>query len=130
MSKPSEGNKPTSTPAAENRRRLDRYSVELEISLESEHNFYTGFTHNLSSGGLFVQTQDLKPIGTRLRIKFTLPDLELPVETDVVVRWVCEVGDPYKRGMGVQFLKLPGYAHQAIEQFIHHREALFFDHDD
>ena len=107
-----------------------RVDLSVDVSFESEHNFYTGFTQNISSGGLFVQTLDLKPVGTQLHIKFTLPELELPVEVESVVRWVREVGDPYLRGMGVQFLNLPPHAQQAIEQFIQRREALFFDHDD
>jgi len=107
-----------------------RVDLVVDVSFESEHNFYTGFTQNISSGGLFVQTLDLKPVGTNLRIKFTMPELELPVETESIVRWVREVGDPYQRGMGVQFVKLPPFAQQAIHKFIQQRETLFYDHDD
>ena len=55
--KKSEGHKSAASgPPSENRRRQDRFSVELEISLETEHNFYAGFVENLSSAGLFIAT--------------------------------------------------------------------------
>jgi len=41
-------------PAAEARRAHVRHDVELEVSLESESNFYMGLTENLSEGGLFI----------------------------------------------------------------------------
>ena len=43
-------------PASENRRRDPRYGVELDVTLESDHNFYAGFVENLSVSGIFVAT--------------------------------------------------------------------------
>jgi len=97
--------------------------------MESEHNFYTGFTENISTGGLFVATRDIKSVGTVVRVKFVLPGLPGAVEADAVVRWVREVGDPDHHGMGVQFTHLSPPVRDAIDRFIKQRESIFFDHD-
>jgi uncharacterized protein (TIGR02266 family) len=111
----------------QNLRTSRRVDLEVEVTLESEHNFYTGFSHNISSGGLFVATSSLRPVGSDLRIRFTLPGLTEPVEANAVVRWVREVGDLELRGMGVQFEQISPAAHDAIDRFITQRDTLFYD---
>src|SRR5579859_422569 len=80
---------------------------EIDVTFESEHNFYTSFTKNISSGGLFIATQDCCPVATILNIRLTLPGLLTPVETKAVVRWTREVGDKDRFGMGLKLLDLP-----------------------
>src|SRR6516225_2122084 len=58
--------------ASENRRREDRFSVELEISLETEHNFYAGFVENLSHAGLFIATHVVRPIGSHVEFSIVI----------------------------------------------------------
>jgi uncharacterized protein (TIGR02266 family) len=106
-----------------------RIDLEVEITFESEHNFYTGFTQNISSGGLFVATHDLKRVGSQLRVRFVIPGLPGPVEADAVVRWVREVGDPEAYGMGVQFVNLSAPVQAAIDRFIAQRDSIFYDVD-
>ena len=106
-----------------------RVEFEVEVTFESEHNFYTGFTHNISSGGLFIACHDPSPIGSTIRVRFQLPGLPGPVETETIVRWVREVGDPEQHGMGVQFSHLSAPVRAAIDQFISQRDSIFFDHD-
>ena len=107
-------------------RRSHRVDLEVDVSFESEHNFYTGFGENISSGGLFVATHALRIVGSTLRIKFHLPNVADPIEADGVVRWVREVGEV---GMGVQFVQLSEPVQQAINAFISRRDSIFFDHD-
>jgi uncharacterized protein (TIGR02266 family) len=109
-------------------RNAPRIDLEVEITFESEHNFYTGFTHNISSGGLFIACHNLRPVGSSLRVRFVLPGLHGPVEADAFVRWVREVGDPDQNGMGVQFEHLPVAVKAAIDRFILQRDSIFFDH--
>ena len=46
-------------------RRQARRRYQVEVGVASDHNVYTGFTEDISSGGLFVATHDILPIGTR-----------------------------------------------------------------
>lgn len=107
--------------------RPGRLEVEVEVTLESDHNFYTGFTHNISAGGLFIATEQIFSVGTELSVRFALQGESSPIEAEVIVRWVRESGTP---GMGVQFISLPEVASRAINGFLTKRETIFYDHDE
>jgi uncharacterized protein (TIGR02266 family) len=102
-----------------------RIDFEVDLTLESGHQFYTGFTKNISAGGLFIQTHATKPLGTELRVKFVLPGLDAPIEADAIVRWVRDIGD--SPGIGVQFRKLSATQQAAIDRFIEESDPLFYD---
>ena len=62
---------------AESRRSLHnrihpRVEIHVEVTMESDHNFYTGLSSNVSEGGLFVATHAAPPLGTRLLVRFML----------------------------------------------------------
>ena len=59
--------------SAPQRRGSPRHLVDLYVSLGSDHNFYAGFTENLSVTGVFVATDRLRPIGETLEICIHLP---------------------------------------------------------
>jgi uncharacterized protein (TIGR02266 family) len=116
-------------PAAGPERRVhERVDVEVAVTFESDHNFYTGLTCDISAGGLFVATHVLRPPGTRLRVRFALPGLEQPIETEVEVRWVRDSGfSTLPPGMGLRFLQLPAPALLAVAHFIQCRDTIFYD---
>ena len=105
------------------------FAAEIEISQESDHNFYTGFTENISSGGLFIATRDLKPIGSIMEIAFSIPGQEIKISTRAEVRWQrLEQSDADSMpGIGVRFLDINPASAQAINQFIGTRGSLFYD---
>ena len=114
------------------RRLAPRYAVAVEVTLESEHNFFTGLTQDLSSGGLFVATISRPPLGERVRVRITLPTSPTPLDILTVVRWVRTrdvPGGGGKAGVGLLFLELSPQAQQAIESFLAQRESLFVDVD-
>lgn len=105
-----------------------RVPMQAVIDFHSDDNFYSGFSSNLSDGGIFVATVNLKRIGTEVDLSFTLPTGER-IEAHGVVRWVREVNDRMPEvfpGMGVQFTRIDDSAHQAIHRFLEQREPLFY----
>lgn len=113
-------------------RKAPRVDYEVEVDVASENNFFTGFIQNISSGGLFIHTHDPLPIGSEVRVQFTVPTLRDPITARAVVRWVR----PYSShapdsvpGMGVQFVDmLPSDATRAINEFIsQRREPEFYE---
>lgn len=119
-----------SSPA--DRRSEARYAVAVAVTFESEHNFYTGLTSDLSGGGLFVATHQIRPIGERIQLRFTLPSLGEPIEAMTQVRWVrtaAVAGGGGEAGMGLQFLQLSPHAKDAIKAFLKKRDSLFYDVD-
>jgi uncharacterized protein (TIGR02266 family) len=113
----------------ERTRRPVRVRVTIEVTLESEHNFYTGFLQNLSTGGLFVATHDLHSTGAELEVQFTLPDQPEPCEAVARVRWLREVdpGSEMPSGMGLEFVDVDGGVRDRIESFISQREPIFYE---
>ena len=45
-------------------RQFTRVPFTVEVSVASEHNFFTGFTSNISEGGVFIATDLPPPLGT------------------------------------------------------------------
>src|SRR5690242_17434171 len=60
--------------AGGHRREHSRFSVDLDVTVGSDHNFYAGFAENLSAGGVFIATHKLKPVGSRIELSINLPD--------------------------------------------------------
>lgn len=113
------------------RRNHERVSLEVEVSMTSENNFYTGFTQDISEGGVFVASHETLPLGTEL--SFALKLGKGVVHCKGVVRWIREAG-PYLQGvppgMGVMFEDLAPKVQAAINDFIAgRRESIFFCDD-
>ncbi|MBD90709.1 MAG: hypothetical protein CL940_10250 [Deltaproteobacteria bacterium] len=112
-------------------RQNTRIDLGVEVNLESEHNFYTGFTENISTGGLFIATRDMLPIGTRIHMTFTLGGGS-EISANVEVRWhrLEQAGsDGLSPGIGVRFLDLTPEQQSAVNEFIAQRETLFYLED-
>jgi uncharacterized protein (TIGR02266 family) len=112
-------------------RRYARHDVELEVTMESESNFYMGLTENLSEGGIFIATHVLKPMGTSMAVVFKLPDVADPVKLVGTVRWVREYSETSDTspGMGVRFEQLTDEQANQIRRFLAARDPLFYDED-
>jgi uncharacterized protein (TIGR02266 family) len=114
------------------RRSSPRYQVQVEVGMQTENNFYTGLTQDLSGGGIFVATHQIRPVGERIKVLLTLPGQTQPFEILTEVRWVRGTSfsqgaeDP---GMGLRFLQMSQLAHNVIGEFIRQRDSLFFDED-
>jgi uncharacterized protein (TIGR02266 family) len=115
--------------AADNRRVNPRYGVELDVTMSSDHNFYAGFAENISTGGLFIATHLLKPVGEHFEISLTLPGQQEPIRGIGEVRWVREYSERSNTppGMGIRFVSLSPGAADAIDRFLKDRQPLFYD---
>jgi uncharacterized protein (TIGR02266 family) len=113
------------------RREHDRFMVDLDVTVTSEHNFYAGFVENMSAGGIFIATHQLKPAGSKLEFSVNLPGSEKPVRGMGVVRWVRVYNETSNTppGMGIKFEQIDAESVQAIEAFLAQREPLFYDAD-
>ena len=119
-------------PSPTERRLEPRYAVAVAVTFESEHNFYTGLTSDISGGGLFVATPQALPIGERIQLRFTIPTSRDAIEVISEVRWVrmeSMSGGGGEAGMGLQFLQLAPEAKEAIKVFLKQRDSLFIDVD-
>ena len=114
------------------RRQSQRSTLEIDVSIQTDHNFFMGLTENISEGGLFVATYDELPLGTELDLRLNLPDSS-PIETKAVVVWVREqnwFSEDVVPGVGVRFHDLSEEHASAIRKFVEKREPMFYEADD
>ena len=111
-------------------RRYRRFPLKVEVGYATEHNFYTGFMENLSSGGLFIATHQPAQIGEVMEITFTVPGIPGACVAIAQVTWTREydaTNEDMVPGMGLKFIQLDQKVRAAVELFIKHREPIFFD---
>jgi uncharacterized protein (TIGR02266 family) len=110
------------------RRDMTRVPMQAVVDLSSDTNLFTGFSTNVSEGGLFVATVNVLPVGTPVDLSFGLPDgTRLTVQGEV--RWTREINDRTPEvfpGVGVRFLDLSEGAASALHRFVTSREPLFY----
>ena len=115
-----------------NRRVFSRIQLEVEVTLRNENTFFTGFSENISEGGLFVATEAPWEIGERIEFSLSLMGGEVRTHHGVV-RWVRPANSSggLPAGMGVQFVDLTPQENEAIQSFVDSRakDTLFFDLD-
>lgn len=113
-------------------REFTRVPLKVEVNLRSEDTFFTGFSENISGGGLFVATNAPYSVGTRLTIQLTMMG-GVADDLPVVVRWVRPAGASggLPAGMGVRFEGLTELKQSELQGFIDSqmKETLFFDLD-
>lgn len=110
------------------KREHSRVRLQTNIHLGSDSNFFTGFSTDISSGGVFVATVETVPRGTRVDLDLTLPGGR-PLKTSGVVRWLREPNDhtpDLMPGVGVQFQDLQPELASLINDFVRKREPLFY----
>jgi uncharacterized protein (TIGR02266 family) len=113
-------------------RRHARVAIDVALTLESEHNFYTGFLENASISGIFVATHTPGRIGDRVEFKIQLGDTEEPIVGVGRVRWLRQYSETSDTppGMGLEFMELPPSSRRRIDEFLWSRTPLFFDDAD
>ncbi|MDB4967531.1 MAG: Signal recognition particle receptor protein FtsY [Myxococcales bacterium] len=110
--------------------RPPRVPLEVEVTLESDHNFFTGVAENLSEGGVFVATNHPPDVGSEVGFELVLGGERFLVMG--VVRWVrgeraASAGAP--AGCGVRWGHLEDGALEAIRRFITVRDTDFYEED-
>jgi uncharacterized protein (TIGR02266 family) len=105
-----------------------RVAMQTQVDLASDSNFFTGFSTNISEGGLFIATVNVLPPGTPVDVTFSLPaGARLTVKGEV--RWTREVNDRTPDvfpGVGVRFTEVDPAVVGQIKAFVQEREPLFF----
>jgi len=110
--------------------RQARFEVSLLVGVESESNFYVGFTENLSEGGVFVATHSLKGVGAECDLMILLPDQSTICATGRV-RWIRQYSgaEGTHPGMGIRFDQICERDVELIREFTRSRAPIFFDEE-
>ncbi len=121
-------NKPA--PAPKEMRAHRRAPLTVEVTLESENNFYTGITGDVSEGGVFIATYTAPPVGATVELVLSLPHSTEVFDVRGVVRWVRPLdacGHGLVPGCGIQWTEISHEALSAIHAFVQGRDTIFFE---
>jgi uncharacterized protein (TIGR02266 family) len=102
---------------------------EAYVGPDTATNFFTGFSPEIASGGLFIATYNIFPVGTRFTVSTSLDGHAIFTE-EGEVNWVREYNEhapDVAPGMGVVFNRLSETAAEAINRFISSRDAIFYE---
>jgi uncharacterized protein (TIGR02266 family) len=106
-------------------------NVNFEVSVDGPHNFFAGFTQDISKGGVFLATHQVYPIGTKMRLSFEIEGVH--VEVEAIVRWARKpenvFGNDLHPGMGLQFIDPDEKLVSAFDKFLEKKEPLLIDED-
>jgi len=112
------------------RRKAARAGVKgrVEIRFDTFTSFVVHYVTNLSAGGMFIRTSDVRPPGTLLEFRLTLGDGETTVHGTAEVVWARASGLQPKgpAGMAVRFLDLDEGGREAVRRAIE-REQEFLE---
>ncbi len=92
------------------------------------HDLVDNHTVNLSTGGVFLESQHVMPIGTPVNVAFTLPDDDTAITCTGEVTWVnrpemrCQPLLP--PGMGLKFVNIGDREVSAIQRFLYSEERV------
>jgi uncharacterized protein (TIGR02266 family) len=102
--------------------RAGRCDLDVEVALVGGGAAISGRTKNLGTGGVFVATTELRPVGDRLALMFMLPGVPEPISVGTEVRWTRDSPPPDQPGavpgMGLRFVDLPDESSTAIASFL------------
>ncbi len=110
----------------------DSLRIEANLGAHSASNFYKGLSGNdvVDSGGIFVATYRIPPIGTPIWLKVSLPG-GYEFEAQATVRWLREATSGSSAsappGFGAQFTHISPEGRQLVYRYARNREPLFHD---
>lgn len=89
-----------------------RFSATVDIVVRyatADGERVNGQASRIGPDGLFIESSNPLPIGTKIVVEFALPESPLEwLEARGVVAWICPKADQYEfsQGMGVKFVEL------------------------
>lgn len=103
-----------------NTRQFERASVAVEVHYRTAGSFLVSYSLNLSKGGLFLETNDLLPVGTKLSVRFTIPGALESIDAKASVMWVRRgiSTDGSPPGLGLAFRDLDDNIGKQIDELV------------
>ena len=120
---------PAAAGASIDRRKTARVDLVVRVDYQTVDELFSEFARNINEGGLFVETETPKPVGTSVSLQFQVPGSDEPIQTiGLVVRITPgSVGEP--PGMGIEFDGLDQTARERIDSLVRKLRAEPMSHD-
>jgi type IV pilus assembly protein PilZ len=109
---------------SDERRKSERVDLLVRVTYQSVDELFSEFARNINEGGLFIETDSPKELGSSLMLQFMLPGSDDVIEVGGIVVRVShgdEAGDV--PGMGVEFGELNSGAQECINELVRRLRA-------
>ena len=93
----------------------------LSVTYKHRNALMQAYTGDVSSGGLFLKTENFLIPGTQFFLKLQLPNVPKPLQIQCQVVWAIKRESSLPNqppGMGVKFTKISKNDHQILKQFL------------
>jgi len=104
------------------RRQHARVETRIRVRFESREALVEEYIHNISHGGIFIQTQKPKQVGEQIILVLIHPETSQEIMLKGEVARVVTTEDAQKNnsypGMGIKFKEMEPYVKKQIDEFI------------
>ena len=83
------------------KRKKRRIALQILVSYSYKDEKIDNFSYNFSTGGMFIETKNVLPLGSHFKIFFESPIKRTSIEVEAEVMWCSKDKKPF--GMGVEF---------------------------
>jgi type IV pilus assembly protein PilZ len=106
------------------RRKSERVDLLVRVTYQSVDELFSEFARNINEGGIFIETDEPKELGSSLTLQFMLPGSDEAIEVAGLVVRVSN-GDEAGEvpGMGVEFGDLNSGARECINELVRRLRA-------
>lgn len=109
-----------------------RLAYDVQVGVATRHRLFVGLTSNISSGGLFVATDEPLARGDQIEVRFRIPGSEHVFQKRAEVAWIRPFdegqSDSHQQaGAGVRLLDLSEDEKRMLNAFLDVHEPLFFE---
>ncbi len=123
---------PVAAPSAEHRAGGRRLGFDIQVGIATRHRLFVGLTANISSGGLFVATDETLVRGDQLEVRFRIPGSDHVFQKQAEVAWTRPLDESLsdamqQSGAGVRLLDLTDEEKRMLNAFIEVHDPIFFD---
>ena len=94
-----------------------RVPTQFKVDYSHEDNYLISYSKNVSAEGMFICTDKLVPVGTLIKLVFSIKDL-YEVVVDAKVAWVNLKEGKGDTGLGLEFVDPPTLLKEAILRIV------------
>ena len=99
----------------------------MEVKYDCEGNQYSSFIHDISEGGMFIESKSLLPKGSMLSLRVRLPDSISEIEVKGELMRLVEQSTHFKadivEGMGLRFTDISASDKVLISEYVNKIEC-------
>lgn len=118
--------------AASEKRQAVRSTFDIQVGVSSHHRIFVGLMSNISTGGLFLATDEELSKGDRVEVRFQIPGSDYVFHKQAEVCWTRPYDEhasdaDARAGAGVRLDDLTDDEKRMLNAFIDVHEPMFFE---